>query len=179
MRRGVQTIMENAQHTPAEPVVYVPSAITTRQPQHGAVEARATAVAKVHSAGAELVFVPGVGEVWAYPDHRPDATAAPIREPGKPLPAWVKSAAVLMSSASVSLSLLTLAVPGLQALTATLWAVASATGTLGLVGGGAFALIRFMRPSARRGNVTATATATSKSLLGGKATATATATSKR
>lgn len=171
--------MENPQPATAEAVVLLPSALTTASENSGLVQARAEAYL-APPPGTETFILPGVGRVIGYPDRRADTAPGPAREPTKPVPRWVLSAAILMPSASGSLALLTLAAPGLTALTGTLLAFVAATGTLALAGIGTVVLVRLLRPG-RTGpqEVTATATATSRSLLGGKATATATATAKR
>ncbi|MEU2086551.1 hypothetical protein ABZ569_32355 [Streptomyces albus] len=173
--------MKAPSQTPAEPVVYVPSAVTTLQ-QRQALDPTVITQTDVRPPGSTRVYDPGLGEWrWAYTVQRPDAAPAPTRVPSQPLPRWVKSAAVLMPTTCASLALLSLAVPGLQAATALMRAIAAATGTLGLVGGGAYALFRFARPSHGAGGdeITATATATSKSLLGGKAVARASITVRK
>lgn len=164
--------MKTLSQTHAEPVVYAPSAVTTLQRQ--ALDPAVITRADARPPGSVQVYDPGLGEWrWAYPVQRPDATPAPTRGHSPPLPRWVKSTAVLMPTTCASLALLSFAVPGLQAATALMWAVAAATGTFGIVGAGAYTLFRFARPRSSAGGVEikATATATSKSLLGGKSVA--------
>lgn len=168
--------MNRPEYAPAESPVVYPSAITRATTDGALVQARAEALA-TPPPGAEIVTVPGVGRVWAYPDRRPDA--APVKVPD-PLPVWVKATALLMPSAACSVAVgawgLSMAVGAFEAITAALWAFAGAAVAVGAVVGGTALMVR----SARRGGgtATATATATSRGLLG-KATATATATVKR
>lgn len=170
--------MNRPDSAPVEPTRIYPSATSRAVLGGDVVEARA-GFTPAPLPGAELVTVPGVGRVWAYPDPRP-AAVVPARQ-SEPLPMWVKAVALLMPSTACSVAVgawgLSLAVGAFEAITAALWALAGATVAAGVVVGGAAVAVR----SARRGGggpVTATATATSRGIFG-KATATATATVKR
>ncbi|WP_328923185.1 hypothetical protein [Streptomyces griseoaurantiacus] len=164
--------MNRPESAPIEPAAVYPSAVSHATAGGRAVEARAD-YTPAPLPGAELVTVPGVGRVWAYPDARP-APAAPARQ-SEPLPMWVKAVALLMPSTACSVAVgawgLSLAVGAFEAITSALWALTGATAAVGVVVGGAALAVR----SARRGggSATATATATAHGLFG-KATATAT-----
>ncbi|MDW8803663.1 hypothetical protein P1P68_02285 [Streptomyces scabiei] len=155
--------------------------ITTRPQETPAVVRYATsppAPAGAPIPGAELVTLPGGGQTWAYVS--PREVPAPVAVTGQPIPAWAKSAALLMWSASGGSVLtgygLQLAGPWLKDL-ALLLAAFSVSATVG-----AWALRGvFARAGRRAGGPTtaeahATATATGRTLLGGKVTATSTAT---
>ncbi|RPK32643.1 hypothetical protein EES39_38240 [Streptomyces sp. ADI92-24] len=126
--------------------------------------------------GAELVTLPGGEQQWAYV--RPRADPVPVTPARQPIPAWAKTAALLMWSASGSAALggygLSLAGPWLKALAYMLMAVAVAVTVVAFV-------VRGLSSAPRRrgggGSTTAeaTATATGRTVLGGKVTATATA----
>ena len=156
---------------PVEPTVVYPSAISHATVGGRVVEARADYLA-APLPGAELVTVPGVGRVWAYPDARP-APVVPARQ-SEPLPMWVKAVALLMPSTACSVAVgawgLSLAVGAFEAITSALWALTGATVAAGAVVGGVALVARSVR---RGGSATATATATAHGLFG-KATATAT-----
>ncbi|MGW9436792.1 hypothetical protein [Streptomyces sp. NPDC055607] len=126
--------------------------------------------------GVELVTLPGGEQQWAYVRH--ETAPVPVRGGSQPIPAWAKTAALLMWSAAGSAALaaygLSLAGPWLEALAYALMAFAAAVTVVAFVVRGLFPGLR--RP--REGGSTtaeATATATGRTVLGGKVTATATA----
>ncbi|TGN72220.1 hypothetical protein E5083_30245 [Streptomyces bauhiniae] len=125
-------------------------------------------------AGVELVVLPGGEQRWAYvPATRPAPYGGPRSQP---VPAWAKTAALLMWSAAGSAAVagwgLSLAGPWLEALAWALVAFAVAVSVVAYVVRGLFARAR----RAGGGNrAEATATATGRTVLGGKVTATATA----
>ncbi|MFE5847922.1 hypothetical protein ACFQ7N_40500 [Streptomyces niveus] len=127
--------------------------------------------------GVELVTLPGGEQQWAYVGPR-GRLVAPGPVP-QPVPAWAKTAALLMFAASGSAVLagfaLSLAGPWLQVLAYALMAFAVAVAVV------AFVVRGIATRSGRRGSggsttARASATATGRTVLGGKVTATATAT---
>ncbi|MFH8642018.1 hypothetical protein [Streptomyces goshikiensis] len=126
--------------------------------------------------GVELVTLPGGVQQWAYVHH----ASAPVhvRGGGQVIPAWAKTAALLMWSAAGSAALaaygLALAGPWLEALAYTLVSFAVAVTVVAFVVRG---LTSGFRRRGGGGSTTAraTATATCRTVLGGKVTATATA----
>jgi hypothetical protein len=128
--------------------------------------------------GAELVTLPGGAQQWAYV-HR-ETLPVPVRVGSPPIPAWAKTAALLMWSAAGSVALagfgLSLAGPWLEALAYALMAFAVAVTVVAYVVRGLFSRLRSPRASGGGGaTAEATATATGRTVLGGKVTATATA----
>ncbi|MER6256812.1 hypothetical protein ABT224_36265 [Streptomyces sp. NPDC001584] len=126
--------------------------------------------------GVELVTLPGGVQQWAYVHH--ETAPVLVRGGGQQIPTWAKTAALLMWSAAGSATLaaygLSLAGPWLEALAYALMALAVAVTVVAFVLRGLFSGLR------RRGGgggttAEATATATGRTLLGGKVTATATA----
>jgi hypothetical protein len=126
--------------------------------------------------GVELVTLPGGAQQWAYV-HRETAPVH-VRGGGQPIPAWAKTAALLMWSAAGSAALagfgLSLAGPWLKALAYALMAFAVAVTVVAFVVRGLFSGLR-RRGGGGSTTTEATATATGRTVLGGKVTATATA----
>ncbi|MFE5863164.1 hypothetical protein ACFQ77_21835 [Streptomyces virginiae] len=126
--------------------------------------------------GVELVTLPGGVQQWAYVHH--GSAPVHVQGGGQPIPAWAKTAALLMWSAAGSAALaaygLSLAGPWLEALAYTLVAFAVAVTVVAFVVRG---LASGFRRRGGGGSTTAkaTATATGRTFLGGKVTATATA----
>lgn len=125
--------------------------------------------------GVELVTLPGGVQQWAYVHQ-----AAPVHVRGgaQPIPAWAKTAALLMWSAAGSAALagygLSLAGPWLEALAFMLVAFAAAATVVAFVVRGLASGLR-RRGGGAGTTARATATATGRTVFGGKVTATATA----
>ncbi|WP_371801508.1 hypothetical protein OHA38_43805 (plasmid) [Streptomyces sp. NBC_01732] len=135
-----------------------------------------TVVVEAPLPGAELVTLPGGEQQWAYVGPRVDPV--PVTPARQSIPAWAKTAALLMWSASGSAALagysLSLAGPWLKALAYMFMAFAVAVTVVAFVVRGLFS---GPRRCGGGGSATAeaTATATGRTVLGGKVTATATA----
>ncbi|GHH26109.1 hypothetical protein [Streptomyces rubradiris] len=137
-----------------------------------------TGPARVPLPGAELVTLPGGQQAWAYV--QPREVPAPAPQQRQPVPAWAKTSALLMWSASGSSVAagygLQLAGPWLEDLALVLAALSlGATAVTWVVRG------LFTRTSHGAGRDTAvtaqsTATARARTVLGGTVTATSTAT---
>lgn len=177
--------------------------MTLPVPQHPTytITTAGTTVADVHQAavvqvstghtpaplpGAEVVTLPGGQRVLAYVDPRP----APAPAIPQPIPAWAKGTALVMVSTGTGVGLGSL---GLAALLPALTAAAPALAVIGCAiaagGIGVAALARGARTALDNGTarsprsqtsgpqvVTATATSTNRSLIGGRPTANATIT---
>ncbi|QNS09418.1 hypothetical protein [Streptomyces xanthii] len=162
-RADAQPVYTITQHRPADVIAV----------SHGAAPVAPPAPPTV---GVELVTLPGGEQRWAYVQHGPlPVPAGPARQP---VPAWAKTAALLMWSAAGSAALagwgLSLAGPWLEALAWALVAFAAAVTVVAFVVRGLFSGLR--RRGGGGGNrAEATATATGRTVLGGKVTATATA----
>ncbi|MEV4046069.1 hypothetical protein [Streptomyces sp. NPDC049744] len=126
--------------------------------------------------GVELVTLPGGAQQWAYVHH--ETAPVHVRGGSQPIPAWAKTAALLMWSAAGSAALaaygLSLAGPWLEALAYALMAFAVAVTVVAFVVRGLFSGLR-RRGGGGSTTAEATATATGRTVLGGKVTATATA----
>ncbi|MFE2529449.1 hypothetical protein ACFXEL_35080 [Streptomyces sp. NPDC059382] len=124
--------------------------------------------------GVELVTLPGGAQQWAYVRH--ETAPVLVRGAGQGIPAWAKTAALLMWSAAGSAALaaygLSLAGPWLEVLAYTLMAFAAAVTVVAFVVRG---LTSRRRGGGGSTTAKATATATGRTVLGGKVTATATA----
>ncbi|MFJ5645794.1 hypothetical protein [Streptomyces sp. NPDC093223] len=157
----------------------------TTQPQEAAAvlpfSGKAPAPAGDPIPGAELVILPGGEQTWAYVPYR--AAPAPAVATGQPVPAWAKTSALLIWSASGGSVLagygLQLAGPWLKSLALLLAAFSLGVTVVTWVVRGVFT--RSTRPGRSGGGPTraeahAAATATGRTLLGGKVTATSTAT---
>nr|WP_024127985.1 hypothetical protein [Streptomyces sp. 14R-10]AHF46259.1 hypothetical protein pZL1.94c [Streptomyces sp. 14R-10] len=129
--------------------------------------------------GVELVTLPGGAQQWAYV--RQEVAPVPVGGGAQPIPAWAKAAALLMWSAAGSAALaaygLSLAGPWLEALAYVLLAFAVAATVVAFVVRGLFSGLR-RRGGGGSTTAEATATATGRTVLGGKVTATATAIAK-
>jgi hypothetical protein len=155
--------------------------ITTRPQETPAVVRYATnppAPAEAPIPGVELVTLPGGDQVLAYVS--PREAPAPVAATGQPIPACAKTAALLMWSASGGSVLagygLRLAGPWLESLALVLAAFSVSVTVVAWVVRGVFASAVRRTGGPTTAEAHATATATGRTLLGGKVTATSTAT---
>ncbi|MFD4320518.1 hypothetical protein [Streptomyces sp. NPDC058548] len=165
-----------------DPVVRAPETVyTITQAPQGAAPVVPHAPARLVPAeaplpGVQLVTLPGGVQQWAYVHH--ETAPVPVRGGAQPIPAWAKTAALLMWSAAGSTALagfgLSLAGPWLEALAYALMAFAAAVTVVAFVVRGLSSSLR-RRGGGGSATAEATATATGRTVLGGKVTATATA----
>lgn len=145
-----------------------------------------------HPDGPPLTDSPPPGMTWRtapdgtrYLDYADQPTPAtptgqPVPAVPQPIPTWAKTTALLMATASGSAAIaawgLSTAADSLAAIAEALWALAAMAAVIAFVVLGVVRAIK--RPPAGDTTATATATATGRTLLGGRVTATATVTAK-